>query len=71
LRVSSADPEVVLVIGKARNHLVEWVLEVEYFYHGTQYKTTIDDHGKPFRTTGVAGFPQPILPPATASDPWP
>jgi hypothetical protein len=71
LRVSSTDPEVVLVIGRTRNHLIEWELEVEYIYQGIQYKTTIKDHGKPFRTTGVTGFTQPILPPANATGPWP
>jgi hypothetical protein len=73
LRVSSDDPEVVTVVAKARNSLVEWVLEVEYTYQGKRYKAIVDDEGRPFRVTSTAGFADADaqLPPGTDTDSWP
>ncbi|MCX5205036.1 helix-turn-helix domain-containing protein [Streptomyces sp. NBC_00237] len=56
-KISEKDPEVFYVKARARAHDVSWYLELEWSSgdrHGVQ---RIDDHGKPFRTSGSEGRP--------------
>ncbi|MER5402844.1 helix-turn-helix transcriptional regulator [Streptomyces sp. NPDC002599] len=56
-KVSESDPEVFYVFADARAHDVSWYLEIDWS-SGTKSGTVrVDDHGKPFRTSGNAGRP--------------
>ncbi|WP_406838308.1 helix-turn-helix domain-containing protein [Streptomyces sp. AHU1] len=56
-KVSESDPEVFYVFADALAHDVSWYLEVDWS-SGTRSGTVrVDDHGKPFRTSGNAGRP--------------
>ncbi|KAB1987040.1 helix-turn-helix domain-containing protein [Streptomyces triticiradicis] len=56
-KVSESDPEVFYVFADARAHDVSWYLEIDWS-SGTRSGTVrVDDHGKPFRTSGNAGRP--------------
>lgn len=56
-KVSESDPEVFYVFADARAHNVSWYLELDWS-SGTRTGTVrVDDHGKPFRTSGNAGRP--------------
>ncbi|GLY28153.1 helix-turn-helix transcriptional regulator [Kineosporia sp. NBRC 101731] len=57
LKVSENDPEELQVAAQALTHDVSWYLELDWSSgrrHGT---LRIDDHGKPFRTTGADDRP--------------
>ncbi|MGW3915693.1 helix-turn-helix domain-containing protein [Streptomyces sp. NPDC005070] len=56
-KVSESDPEVFYVFADARAHDVSWYLELDWS-SGTRSGTVrVDDHGKPFRTSGNVGRP--------------
>ncbi|WP_326782245.1 helix-turn-helix domain-containing protein [Streptomyces longwoodensis] len=56
-RVSAADPEVLLVDATAQAHDTRWYLELDWSCQGRTGTVRIDDHGRPFRTTGITGLP--------------
>jgi len=54
-KVSESDPEVFYVSAHASAHDVRWYLELDWS-SGTRHGTLrVDDHGRPFRTSGDAG----------------
>ncbi|MET9410403.1 helix-turn-helix transcriptional regulator [Streptomyces sp. NPDC002935] len=56
-KVSESDPEVFYVFADAQAHNVSWYLELDWS-SGTKSGTVrVDDHGKPFRTSGNVGRP--------------
>ncbi|GAB2471090.1 transcriptional regulator [Streptomyces incanus] len=56
-KVSRSDPEVLYITARARTHDVNWYVELQWSSGGRQGTTRIDDHGKPFRTSGSQGRP--------------
>jgi hypothetical protein len=56
-RVSESEPEVLYVTARAGAHDVSWVIDIQWSSGGRQDKLRVDDHGKPFRTSGMAGRP--------------
>lgn len=66
-KVSESDPEVFYVFADARAHDVSWYLELDWS-SGTKSGTVrVDDHGKPFRTSGNTGRPRTTIRWAAAS----
>ncbi|WP_327409234.1 helix-turn-helix domain-containing protein [Streptomyces sp. NBC_01281] len=56
-KVSESDPEVFSVFADTQAHDVSWYLELDWS-SGTKSGTVrVDDHGKPFRTSGNVGRP--------------
>ncbi|MFJ7306096.1 helix-turn-helix domain-containing protein [Streptomyces sp. NPDC099088] len=56
-KVSESDPEVFYVFADTQAHDVSWYLELDWS-SGTKSGTVrVDDHGKPFRTSGNVGRP--------------
>lgn len=56
-RVSAEDPEVLLVDAMTRTHDARWYLELDWSSQGRTGTIRIDDHGRPFRTTGITAMP--------------
>ncbi|MGW7165653.1 helix-turn-helix domain-containing protein [Streptomyces sp. NPDC054884] len=56
-KVSRSDPEVLYVTARVRAHDVKWYVELQWSSGGRQGTVRIDDHGKPFRTSGSRGRP--------------
>ncbi|MER6345221.1 helix-turn-helix domain-containing protein [Streptomyces sp. NPDC001595] len=56
-RVSAEDPEVLLVDATTQSHDTRWYLELDWSSQGRTGTVRIDDHGRPFRTTGIKGMP--------------
>lgn len=56
-RVTHGDPEVILVSAETRACDCSWVLELVYVDGDQEKVKVIDNHGKPFRTTGSAKKP--------------
>ncbi|MFH9864331.1 helix-turn-helix domain-containing protein [Streptomyces sp. NPDC017202] len=56
-RVSAEDPEVLLVDATTRAHDARWYLELDWSCQGRTGTIRIDDHGRPFHTTGIKGMP--------------
>ncbi|QDY79826.1 helix-turn-helix domain-containing protein [Streptomyces qinzhouensis] len=56
-RVSVRDPEVLLVTANAANCDCDWYLELEWSSPGRRGVVRIDDGGRPFRTSAIAGRP--------------
>ncbi|MEU0674607.1 helix-turn-helix domain-containing protein [Streptomyces sp. NPDC006172] len=56
-RVSVEDPEVLLVDGTTQAHDARWYLELDWSSQGRTGTIRIDDHGRPFHTTGIKGMP--------------
>ncbi|MFF3328685.1 helix-turn-helix domain-containing protein [Streptomyces sp. NPDC002888] len=56
-KVSQSDPEVLYITAHASAHDVHWYVELQWSSGGRQGTTRIDDHGKPFRTSGSQGRP--------------
>lgn len=56
-KVSRSDPEVLYITAHARAHDVKWYVELQWSSGGRQGTVRIDDHGKPFRTSGSRGRP--------------
>ncbi|MGW2290146.1 helix-turn-helix domain-containing protein [Streptomyces phaeochromogenes] len=57
-RVSAEDPEVLLVNARTNSCDCSWYLELDWSSQGRTGTIRIDDHGKPFRTSGVKGLPR-------------
>ncbi|MFF9311003.1 helix-turn-helix domain-containing protein [Streptomyces sp. NPDC014748] len=51
-KVSESDPEVFYVNGHTSGHDVRWYLELDWSSGARHGTLRIDDHGKPFRTSG-------------------
>ncbi|MFF7630078.1 helix-turn-helix domain-containing protein [Streptomyces cyaneofuscatus] len=56
-KVSSEDVEVFNLDMKAGGYDVTWYLELKWSSGGREGMLRIDDHGKPFRTSGMRGRP--------------
>ncbi|MFF7211746.1 helix-turn-helix domain-containing protein [Streptomyces sp. NPDC008238] len=56
-RVSAGDPEVLLVDATTLTHDARWYLELDWSSQGRTGTIRIDDHGRPFRTTGITAVP--------------
>ncbi|MCZ4513322.1 helix-turn-helix transcriptional regulator [Streptomyces sp. ActVer] len=57
-RVSAEDPEVLLVNARTNSCDCRWYLELDWSSQGRTGTIRVDDHGKPFRTSGVEGLPR-------------
>ncbi|MEF2529703.1 MULTISPECIES: helix-turn-helix domain-containing protein [Streptomyces] len=57
-RVSAKDPEVLLVTAGTKGCDCLWYLELDWSSQGRQGTVRIDDGGRPFRTSAVAGLPR-------------
>ncbi|WP_406011291.1 hypothetical protein [Streptomyces sp. NBC_00637] len=57
-RVSSTDPEVLLVTARTETCACDWYLELDWSSQGRTGTVRIDDRGRPFRTSGVKGLPR-------------
>ena len=57
-RVSSTDPEILLVTAETVTCDCGWYLELDWSSQGRTGTVRVDDHGKPFRTTGIKGLPR-------------
>ncbi|MFD8425532.1 helix-turn-helix domain-containing protein [Streptomyces sp. NPDC059466] len=56
-KVSESDPEVFYVFADAQAHDVSWYLELDWSSGSKSGTVRVDDHGKPFRTSGNLGRP--------------
>ncbi|MFD3505679.1 helix-turn-helix domain-containing protein [Streptomyces sp. NPDC058678] len=56
-RVSAEDPEVLLVAATTQTYDARWYLELDWSSQGRTGTIRIDDHGRPFHTTGIKGMP--------------
>ncbi|MGW2592360.1 helix-turn-helix domain-containing protein [Streptomyces sp. NPDC001515] len=56
-RVSSSDVEVFDIEAHVEGHDVSWVLELDWSSGGRTGTLVVDDGGKPFRTSSIAGRP--------------
>ncbi|MER6419475.1 helix-turn-helix transcriptional regulator [Streptomyces sp. NPDC001137] len=56
-RVSAQDPEVLLVTATTETYDCNWYLELDWSSQGRTGTIRIDDHGRPFRTSGIKGLP--------------
>ncbi|MDX3077012.1 helix-turn-helix transcriptional regulator [Streptomyces sp. MI02-7b] len=57
-RVSSKDPEVLLVDARTAGCDCRWYLELDWSSQGRTGTERIDDHGLAFRTSGIKGLPR-------------
>ncbi|MFD8999893.1 helix-turn-helix domain-containing protein [Streptomyces sp. NPDC059582] len=57
-RVSAQDPEVLLVTARTETCDCRWYLELDWSSQGRTGTVRIDDHGRPFRTSGIGGLPR-------------
>lgn len=57
-RVSAEDPEVLLVTARTENCACDWYLELDWSSQGRTGTVRVDDHGRPFRTSGIKGLPR-------------
>lgn len=57
-RVSDTDPEVLLVNARTSGCDCDWYLELDWTSGDREGTIRIDDHGAPFRTSGVRGRPE-------------
>lgn len=57
-RVSSTDPEVLLVTARTDTCDCDWYLELDWSSQGRTGTVRVDDHGRPFRTSGIKGLPR-------------
>jgi hypothetical protein len=56
-KVSESDPEVFYITADANAYDVRWYLELTWSAGSRSGTLTIDDHGRPFRTSGNSGRP--------------
>ncbi|KUO08734.1 helix-turn-helix domain-containing protein [Streptomyces sp. DSM 15324] len=56
-RVSAEDPEVLQVTATTEAYDCNWYLELDWSSQGRTGTVRIDDHGRPFRTSGIKGRP--------------
>ncbi len=57
-RVSAEDPEVLLVSAQTAACDCRWYLELDWSSQGRTGTVRVDDHGRPFRTSGIKGLPR-------------
>ncbi|MER6470559.1 helix-turn-helix domain-containing protein [Streptomyces collinus] len=57
-RVSAEDPEVLLVTATTDAYDCAWYLELDWSSQGRSGTLRVDDHGRPFRTSGIKGLPR-------------
>ncbi|MFE6822642.1 helix-turn-helix domain-containing protein [Streptomyces sp. NPDC057690] len=57
-RVSSTDPEVLLVTARTETCACDWYLELDWSSQGRTGTVRVDDRGRPFRTSGIKGLPR-------------
>ncbi|MEU9664044.1 helix-turn-helix transcriptional regulator [Streptomyces bobili] len=57
-RVSSTDPEVLLVTARTQGCDCSWYLELDWSSEGRTGTVRVDDHGRPLRTRSIAGLPR-------------
>ncbi|KUN77065.1 DNA-binding protein [Streptomyces bungoensis] len=57
-RVSAGEPEVLLVTATTEAYDCAWYLELDWSSQGRTGTVRIDDHGRPFRTSGTKGLPR-------------
>jgi hypothetical protein len=57
-RVSATDPEVLLVTARTGSCDCRWYLELDWSSQGRAGTVRVDDHGRPFRTSGIEGLPR-------------
>ncbi|WP_244328608.1 helix-turn-helix domain-containing protein [Streptomyces marokkonensis] len=57
-RVSATDPEVLMVTARTGDCDCRWYLELDWSSQGRTGTVRIDDHGRPFRTSGVEELPR-------------
>ncbi|MFF4842458.1 transcriptional regulator [Streptomyces collinus] len=57
-RVSAGDPEVLLVTATTDVYDCAWYLELDWSSQGRSGTVRVDDHGRPFRTSGIKGLPR-------------
>ncbi|WP_406221173.1 helix-turn-helix domain-containing protein [Streptomyces canus] len=57
-RVSSEDPEVLLVTAETEGCDCGWYLELDWSSQGRTGTVRVDDNGRPFRTTAIKGLPR-------------
>lgn len=57
-RVSAEDPEILLVTARTEACDCSWYLELDWSSQGRTGTVLVDDHGRPFRTTGIKGLPR-------------
>ncbi|MFJ8007492.1 helix-turn-helix domain-containing protein [Streptomyces fagopyri] len=57
-RVSSKDPEVLLVDARTVGCDCRWYLELDWSSRGRTGTERVDDHGVAFRTSGIKGLPR-------------
>ncbi|MGW4024475.1 helix-turn-helix domain-containing protein [Streptomyces sp. NPDC005009] len=56
-RVSATDPEVLRVTARTADCDCRWYLELDWSSQGRTGTVRVDDHGRPFRTSGIGGLP--------------
>ncbi|MEV6190854.1 helix-turn-helix domain-containing protein [Streptomyces sp. NPDC051920] len=56
-RVSVDDPEVLVVEAGTEHCACEWYLDLDWSSQGSTGTVRIDDHGRPFRTSGITRLP--------------
>ncbi|MFC9154195.1 hypothetical protein ACFTT0_04310 [Streptomyces bauhiniae] len=56
-KVSRTDPEVLYLTAHADTHDVHWYVDLQWNSAGRQGTIRINDHGKPFHTSGSRGRP--------------
>ncbi|WP_405528786.1 helix-turn-helix domain-containing protein [Streptomyces canus] len=57
-RVSSEDPEVLLVTAETEGCDCSWNLELDWSSQGRTGTARVDDNGRPFRTSAIKGLPR-------------
>ncbi|MFF5025773.1 helix-turn-helix domain-containing protein [Streptomyces collinus] len=57
-RVSAEDPEVLLVTATTDAYDCAWYLELDWSSQGRSGTVRVNDHGRPFRTSGIKGLPR-------------
>ncbi|MEU0677891.1 helix-turn-helix transcriptional regulator [Streptomyces sp. NPDC006172] len=56
-QVSLREPEVLLLSARTVSCTCDWYLELDWSSQGRTGTIRIDDHGRPFRTTGIEALP--------------
>ena len=67
-KVSQSDPQVLTIYAHARTVNAAWYLELDWSSGDRSGTVRIDDHGKPFQTSGAKG--RPIYDYDTGSNSW-
>ncbi|MET7696812.1 helix-turn-helix domain-containing protein [Streptomyces sp. NPDC005485] len=56
-QVSLREPEVLMLSARTDSCTCDWYLDLDWSSQGRSGTVRIDDHGRPFRTTGIKGLP--------------